>query len=64
MVSGLSEPGWVPEARPAPPELSEKFESPGFDPSIEHEHDHIDSWNSFGNILGPDGVKALMKAVR
>jgi hypothetical protein len=60
----MTDPGWQVEARPVPEALTDTFTSPGYDPSLPHEREHIDSWNAFGNILGPDGVKALMKAVR
>lgn len=29
-----------------------------------HARSHIDDWNTFGDLLGPDGVKALMRAVQ
>lgn len=59
-----TEPGWVVDPRPTPEALTDTFKAEPFTDKVSHEHEHIDSWNSFGNILGPDGVKALMKAVR
>jgi hypothetical protein len=40
------------------------FEAEPYDPKLPFEHDHIDSWNSFGELLGPEGVKRLMRAVQ
>lgn len=56
--------GWVIEPRPVAPELTEDFTAPPFDPTLPFEHDHITDWNTFGQLLGPDGVKRLMRAVQ
>lgn len=55
--------GWVVEPRPAPPALDETFEPNRYDGSLPHEHDHIRDWAAFGELIGPEGVKALAKAV-
>lgn len=55
---------WVPEPRPAAPELAEDYRAEPFDPSVPFEHDHITSWAKFGDLLGPEGVKRLMRAVQ
>jgi hypothetical protein len=60
----MTDPGWVPESRPVPEALTDTFTSPGYDPSIPLEHEHIKDWASFAELAGPDGLKALMKAVR
>lgn len=57
--------GWVVDPRPASPELAEDYEPHRFErEEIPFEHDHIRDWAGFGELLGPDGVKALMKAVQ
>lgn len=55
---------WVPESRPAPPELEEGFEPTRYDGSVPNEHDHIRDWASFVELAGEEGMKALAKAVR
>lgn len=56
--------GWQVEARPVPSALTDTFEAKPYDATLPFEHDHIESWNSFGQLLGPDGVKRLMRAVQ
>lgn len=54
---------WVPDPRPVPLELTQDFTAPPYDPTLPFEHVHILDWNSVGHLLGPEGVKRLMRSV-
>lgn len=56
--------GWIPDPRPVPPELTPEFTAEPFTGDPPHLHDHITGWASFLELIGPDGVKALAKAVQ
>jgi hypothetical protein len=54
MVSGLSEPGWVPESRPVPEALTDTYERADFEPEP-------DEWLEIRKRLSPADLAALSK---
>lgn len=62
---GPPEPVWVPDPRPVPEGLEKDFKAePYVEPEPLHAHTHIRDWASFLELVGPEGVAALAKAVR
>lgn len=60
----MTDQGWVVTPKPAPPELAEDFEAERYAGSEPlHAGSHIRDWASFGELLGPEGVKALERSV-
>jgi hypothetical protein len=57
--------GWVVEPKEAPAALAEDFRAlPFVSPEPLHAGDHIRDWASFLELIGPEGMAALAKAVR
>ena len=61
----MADDGWMVEPKPAIPALAEDFEPTRYSSSEPlHAHTHIRDWASFLELVGPEGMAALAKAVR